>query len=251
MTDVIAWPPFGITKWELAELYPQSRSVGLIGGRARTSSALRSRRVATASVRGIGPDMAGAGYVRMLNRLWGGRPRLVRVTCLPTLWFRARGNLDLSNTVLEWSAGNDDLLWSVDSDDLDWFYGSYPLQGVPMADGMWHGLEVTGLPPNTLVARPSDVIKVGVGDADPQSAYCLSVVRSDADGMALVRTDRAEAFTASGVVSIGEAEVITFETIDVPRSVQGLSSDFEYAWEFREVFEDEYSDGFTVVDPWS
>jgi hypothetical protein len=33
--------------------------------------------------------------------------------------------------------------------------------------------------------------------------------------------------------------------------VQGLGADFEYAWEFREVFEDEYSDGFTVVDPWS
>ncbi|HBR41772.1 MAG TPA: hypothetical protein DD951_10740, partial [Sulfitobacter pontiacus] len=97
MTDVIAWPPFQLTGWELAEVYPQSRSVGLIEGRPRTSSAQRARRVATANITGIGTDQAGAGYVRMLNRMWAGKPNLVRVKCLSSLWYLAGGALNLRN----------------------------------------------------------------------------------------------------------------------------------------------------------
>jgi hypothetical protein len=85
-----------------------------------------------------------------------------------------------------------------------------------------------------------------------ESAYVLSVVRSDANGEATIRTDKAEAFTIGEIVSIGDAENIVFEAAEgVPQAVQGLTGDFLYTWEFREVFEDEFSDGWTDVNPWA
>ncbi|WP_339764958.1 hypothetical protein [uncultured Sulfitobacter sp.] len=249
MTDVIAWPPFDLTGWELAEVYPQSRSVGLIEGRPRTSSAQRARRVATANITGIGKDLAGAGYVRMLNRMWAGKPNLVRVEACSTLWHLARGGFDLRNNVLEWTDDGTDLLWTAGGVDLLWGDGAYALQGEPATDGGWHSLTVSGLPPSRIVARPSELISVTDGDTK-ESAYVLTVARSDASGVATIRTDKPEAFTLTGLVSIGQRESIVFEAAGVPRSVQGVTGTFGYQWDFQEVFEDEYDDGWTEVDPW-
>ncbi len=249
MTYVIAWPPFELTGWELAEIYPQSRSVGLIDGRPRTSSAYRGRRVATASITGIGKQKAGAGYVRMLNRTWSGKPNLVRVDCLSTIWYLARGGLDLRNNVLEWTDAGTDLLWTVGDTALIWGDGPYALEGVPGTDGDWFALTVTGLPPSRIVARPSELISVTDG-VTTETAYVLTVARSDAAGMATIRTDKATAFSITGLASIGQRESIVFEAQGVPRSVQGITGTFGYQWDFREVFEDEYPDGWTEVNPW-
>lgn len=248
MVNVIAWPPFGLTAWELDEQFPQSRSVGLIGGRARTSSALRSRRVGRAIVAGIGPNQAGAGYVRMLKRQWGGAPRLVRVECWRTLPLRAPG-VNLRNTALEWTDGGVDLLWSSGGVDLLWGDGAYNLYGVPVTSGGFYGLTVTGLPASQIVARPSDRITVTDGTTT-EEGLALNVVTSDASGAATIRTDRTSAFTLSGQVSIGDPESIVFEALDEPREMQPLEGSWGYTWEFREVFSDEYADGFTEVDPW-
>jgi hypothetical protein len=250
MTDVIAWPPFQLTGWELAEVYPQSRSVGLIEGRPRTSAAQRGRRVATANVTGIGTAKDGAGYVRMLNRQWAGAPNLVRAECLSSLWYRARLGLDLRNNILEWTDGGVDLLWTDGAVDLLWGDGEYATYGVPLVDGPWHSLTVTGLPPNRIVVRPSELISVTDG-ATTQTAYVMTTARSDASGTAVIRTDKATAFTVEGLVSIGQREVIVFEALGVPRAVQGVTGTFGFQWDFREVFEDEYADGWTDVNPWS
>lgn len=249
MTNVYAWPPFSITGWELAEVYPQSRSVGLIEGRSRTSAAQRPRRNATAIVQGIGQDESGAGYVRMLERQWAGAPKLVRVGCLQSLWFLSRRGLDLSTEIIEWADNGEELVWTVNGDDLVWGDGDWDLQGAPVADGPWASLRVEGLPPSRIVARPSEVIKV-FGSSAIESAYVMTVARSDADGVATIRTDRATAFTQTGLVSIGEAESIVFEAQGTPRAVQGMSGNFSFTWDFREVFEDEYPGGWTEIDPW-
>lgn len=249
MTDVIAWPPFQLTGWELAEVYPQSRSVSLIEGRGRTSSAQRGRRVATANVTGIGTDRAGAGYVRMLNRLWAGAPNLVRVECLSSLWFRAGLGQDLRNNVMEWTDDGAELLWTAAATDMIWGDGEFPLYGEPATDGGWHSLTVSGLPPSRIVARPSELISV-TDAVIKEEAYVLTVTRSDVSGVATIRTDRASAFTLSGLVSIGQKESIVFEALGVPRSVQGVTGTFGYQWDFREVFEDEFTGGWTEVDPW-
>jgi len=249
MTDVIAWPPFQLTGWELSEIYPQSRSVGLVEGRARTSSAQRYRRVATANVAGIGTGHDGAGYVRMLNRMWKGAPQLVRVQCLSSLWYLAGAGLDLKNNVLEWSDDGVELLWTAETSSLLWVDGDYPLAGDPVTDEGWYGLDVVGLPANRTIARPSELISVTDGTT-VETAFILNTVQSDATGAATIRTDKPEAFTLSGSVSIGDREDIVFEAVSVPRAVQGLSGSFGFQWDFREVFEDEYADGFTDVDPW-
>lgn len=248
MTNVIAWPPFGLTGWELAEVYPQSRSVGLIEGRPRTSSAQRARRVASANVAGYGPDQAGAGYVRMLNRIWAGNPQLVRVQCVP--WGLTGLRNDLRNSILEWTDGGAELLWTEGGTSLLWGDGEYALNGEPATDGTWYGLTVTGLPASRIIARPSERITVTDGTTT-EAAFVLRVVRSDAAGAATIYTDKASAFTLSGLVSIGAAENIVFEAVNVPRSIKPLSGDYGFQWDFREVFEDEYSDGWTEVNPWA
>lgn len=261
MTDVIAWPPFQLTGWELAEVYPQSRSVGLIEGRPRTSAAQRGRRVATANVTGIGTAKDGAGYVRMLNRQWAGAPNLVRVECLSSLWYLARGGLDLRNNIMEWTDGAVDLLWTEGAADMIWGDGQYATHGAPVADGPWHSLTVTGLPINRIVARPSELISVTDITGATESAYVLKTARSgpedeDEEGQklgtatAIIRTDKATAFTLNGLVSIGQRENIVFEALGVPRAVQGVTGTFGFQWDFREVFEDEYADGWTDVNPW-
>ncbi len=250
MTDVIAWPPFDLTGWELDEIYPQSKSIGLIEGRSRTSAAQRGRRVATAMTAGIGQDRSGAGYVRMLKRQWAGKPNLVRIECQSTLWFRARLGLDLTNAVLEWTDAETKLLWTACNSDLLWGTGSYALHGTGVEDGRWHAIEVSGLPPNRIVARPSELISMTT-NSDVQEAFVLSVARSDGTGTAIVRTDKATAFAEAGMVSIGHKEVGVFEALSLPRAVQPVKGVFGYEWSLREVFEDEYPDGFEDVNPWA
>jgi hypothetical protein len=249
MTDVIAWPPFDLTGWALDDFYPQSRSVGLIGGNPRTSSAQRGRRVVTANITGIGKQQSGAGYVRMLNRMWAGRPNLVRVEARSTLWHLARAGYDLRNNVLEWTDAGTELLWTAGGVDLLWGDGTYALSGEPATDSGWYSLTVSGLPPSRIVARPSELISVTDG-ATTETAYVLTVARSDASGVATIRTDKPAAFTLTGLVSIGARENIVFEAQGVPRSVQGVTGTFGYQWDFREVFEGEYDGGWTEVNPW-
>ncbi|HBR41771.1 MAG TPA: hypothetical protein DD951_10735 [Sulfitobacter pontiacus] len=151
--------------------------------------------------------------------------------------------------MLEWTDDGTDLLWTAGGVDLLWGDGAYALQGEPATDGPWHSLTVSGLPPSRILARPSEVISVTDGDTK-ESAYVLTVARSDASGVATIRTDKPEAFTLTGLVSIGQRENIVFEALGVPRSVQGVTGTFGYQWDFREVFEDEYNDGWTEVNPW-
>jgi len=247
--NVIKWPPFQLTGWELADVFPQSRSVGLIEGRARTSSAQRARRVATANVSGIGTDLDGAGYVRMLNKQWAGAPNLTRVVCLSSLWYLSRIGQDLRNTILTWTDSGTELVWTEGGTDINWGDGDYALSGAPVTDSGYYGLTVSGLPPSQVIARPSELISVTDGSTT-ETAYVLKTATSDAAGVATIRTDKAAAFTLTGLVSIGHGEEIVFEAADVPRSVQTASGTFGFTWDFREVFSDEYAGGFVEVNPW-
>lgn len=250
MAEVFAWPPVGLTGWEIAEIEPQSRSVGIVLGRPRTSSAQVARRQAIAVIAGRGKDAAGAGYLRMLRRLWLGKPRLTRVSCLSSLWHLSRAGQDLSNGILEWTEGAVDLLWTEGGTDLIYGWGAYQTHATPVTDSGWHGLTVTGLPPSTIVARPSEPIRVTDG-TDTEAAYVLSVSRSDGSGTAVIRTDKATAFTIPGLVSIGHREDVVFEALDLGRAIQPVrGADWSFTWSFREVFEDEFAGGWSEVDPW-
>lgn len=244
------WPPFEITGWALDEVFPQSRSVGLIQGEARTSSALKVRRNATAIVSGIGENLDGAGYVRMLNRQWGGKPMLTRVECLSTLWWGGRlSNPDLVSNILNWTAGAVDMVWTAGAVDMIWGAGDYTLTGSPSTVSGWYCLAISGLPPSSIVARPSEKISVTDGSTI-QEAYVLRTCRSNSSGVATIYTDKLSAFSINGIVSIGQAETIVFEAQSVPTSVQSADGTYAFQWQFREAFASEYAGGFSYVDPW-
>lgn len=244
--EVVAWPPFGITAWEIFDNFPQSRSVATIQGSARTSSAMLPRRLVTASTQGIGPDDSGAGFVRMLNRRWAGKPRLVRMECYSALYRFSPSGRDLAARLLEWVMPSTPVLWTVGGVDLLWGAGD-ALFGTVATDGIWPALSVEGLPPNVIVGRPSDLIEVTDGSTI-QQARAMTVARSNGAGVALIRLETA--ISINGAVSIGVKETGVFEAQEVPRGSQPLSGDWLYQWNLREVFADEYPGGFTEVDPW-
>ena len=245
MTDVIAWPPVGLTAWELSRVDPVSRSVGLLDGRPRTSSALRSRRVATASVSAFGPDRAGAGYMEMLKGFLAGGRHLLRVDC-PSPLSPLVTSLDLKNGVMKWTSGGDDMEWTAGGSGLLWS-DNVALYGEPRTDSGWPALRVEGFPKNSIVARPSDRITVTDANGNTESSRVLTVARSGGLGNATIRTR--DTFTISGLVSIGDKESIVFEALDIPRAVRPLTGDYAFEWAFREVFQDEY-DSWTEIDPW-
>lgn len=244
--EVVAWPPFAVTAWDIHDDFPRSRSVAVIQGTPRTSSALLPRRKVTASTRGIGMDRSGAGYVRMLNRRWAGKEQLVRMECYSALWRFSPSGRDLAARMLQWLMPSTPLLWSAGGVALLWGDDVAPL-GVVATDGVWPAISVSGLPPNVIVARPSDLIEVNNGTTVSQ-ARAMTVARSNSAGVALIRLETAVAF--GGYVSIGVKETGVFEALEVPRGSQPLSGDWLYQWSLREVFAEEYVGGFTEVDPW-
>lgn len=249
MTDVIAWPPVGLTAWELTRSDPVSRSVGLIDGRPRTSSAQRARRLATASVGGHGPlaiGRAGAGYMEMLKEFLAGGRHLVRAECFTTLPGNV-GPLNLRNSPMEWTSGGSDMEWTSGNSALLWS-DNLAMYGEPRTQSGWPALRVEGLPKNSIVARPSDRITVTNDAGATEASRVLTVARSNSSGVATVRVR--DTFTLSGLVSIGDRESIVFEALDMPRAVRPMAGDFAYEWSFREVFADEYPDGWVERDPW-
>lgn len=246
MTNVIAWPPVGLTGWEITEVTPVSRSVGLVQGGRRTSSAERTRRYATAIVPGRGPDQAGAGYVEMLKRQLEGGKHLVRVECTSGIWHLARADAVYGFDPLSWTSGGVPLAWTSGGVNLMWSASGYALNGVPTTDGGWPAIEVSGLPANRIVVRPSERLSVTDGGTT-ETATVMAVARSDGAGVATIRLDAA--VSTVGAVSMGVTESIVFEALSMPREVQ-KSRNWAYTWEFREAFEDESVDGWTEVDPW-
>jgi hypothetical protein len=247
MTDVIAWPPVGLSGWEITEVTPVSRSVGLIQGGRRTSSFERTRRYATAIVLGRGQDQAGAGYVEMLKRQLAGGANLVRVDCTSCIWQLARAETRFRRQALNWTAGGVTLNWTAGGTDVLWGSSGYALAGEPTTDSGWPAIEVAGFPAGQVVARPSERLTVTDGSAT-DAATVLTVARSDAAGVATIRLD--QAVTTTGVVSLGVTESIVFEALSMPREVQKVAGTWAFTWEFREAFEDESADGWSEVDPW-
>ena len=246
MTDVIAWPPLGLTAWEVTRHQPVSRSRSLVSGRSYTSSAQRSRRLVTAHVTAIGPDQAGAGYVEMLKELMASRDtRLVRIDAHSGLWHLARTRL--RNAPVDWLDGATEMLWTDAGADLLWFEADYTATASTV-DG-WPVLTVTGLPPSQVVIRPHELVTLISPAPDArQTSRALRVTRSDADGVAVIRL--LTAMSGTGQASLGGTESLVLEAEDLPRAVQPAGGTWSYEWTFREVFADEY-DGWTEVDPWT
>lgn len=246
MTNVYAFPPVGLTGWAFEWLQPGSKSAGFTGGGMRTSSYQRERRKASAIVTGIGADRNAGGYVENLKRLIAGGEHLFRIECLPPLW--ARGLTDrYQSDLLTWTTGVDDLVWTAGGASMIWGTGEFALRGAPTTDSGWNALTVTGGPPNTLIARPSELITVTDGTST-ETSRVLTAATTDGSGNATIRVF--DTFTLTGMVSIGGTESIIMRLEEpIPFVAQPSSGHYTYTIDGIEAFADEY-ETLVELDPW-
>lgn len=246
MTNVYAWPPVGLTGWELHPQHGVSRSTGFFGDSAYTSSRGRFRRMVTAVATGLGVDMNAAGYIENLKYLLAGGEHLVRIEAQAPLWFFLDLDPNLRNALMNWTEGETEMVWTDGGTEVLFSEGRYPLAATPAMDGVWPALQVSGFPPNTVVAHPSQRVTVTT-DSASEASRVLTAAVSDGSGEALIRTF--DTFTLTGLASFGDTESMVLEATDIPRAVQPIGGDWSYTWNFREVFADEY-ESWTELNPW-
>jgi hypothetical protein len=246
--DVIAFPPVGVvgSMWTVAA--PVQRSRSLITGRRYVTRWGRERREAMVNISVLSKSRSGAGYSEMLIRHLDGGANLVRLSSYPINWHLDQTMLAgiRESHPLAWTAEGDPLAWESGGALLYWFTGAL-LTGV--ASG--NEIEVSGLPPSTLVCRPGDFVRVfaDLGDATGPIAQATAEARSDAAGVAVIKLFDPLPAGSYPRVNIGASDSRVFEAVEMPRNPQPLGQNWFYQWNFREVFADEVG-GFTEVNPW-
>lgn len=248
---VIKWPPVGAIGAEWTEVAPVQISRSMVTGAERVSAFQRKRRMVSISVPAIGENMYDAGYMEMLKRELEGI-HLVRLESYPINW-----HLDF----IEKGIRRGDVYT-----DLGKTY-----------------VIVYGLKPNSLVARPADFMRLFLSDPDgPEqntlpwqnsndpltwqnngqpltwfygadyagtSVQVTAPVTSDEDGRAVIPIFETIPDQTQIYLKFGASDTGAFRPMQYPRSVQPVSGNWSYDWEFREVFSDEVG-GFLEVDPW-
>lgn len=250
--NVYAMPPVPITGSEWTEIAPVQTSRSIITGADYTSAAQRKRRMVSLQIAALGRGgNMGAGYVENLKLFLEGI-HAVRLNSLPINWHldAIRDRARYENLPLTWTSGGEELTWTMPPEALVW-YSSVPLTGVIGTSGGWNIVTVSGLPPNSLVARPAEFIKVqeDASDATGSTARVVTEAYSNASGVAVIRLFTALAY--DGIITLRTSDTGVFKPVgDYPRSMQPVGAQWYYDWEFREVFADEVG-GFVEVDPWS
>lgn len=253
---VFPWPPVGAVGAEWTEDAPVARLRSMLTGRDQLQASQRKRRIATLQVSALARGRMGAGYSEMLKQFLEGGIHAVRLQSSPINWFLDdldRAGMGLRSEPLRWTTGGNPLAWQTGAHPLHWFSGIYLSGGnvAPLGDGVWQ-YRVDGAPPNVLVARPGDFIRI----YDPADAAVSEVARvvqpvtSTASGVAWLRIDRAPTISGGRVNLAGQDEGVFRVSGPLPRAMQTVNGDWFYSWAFREVFADEVG-GFTERDPWT
>lgn len=244
MVDVVKWPPVGLTAFEISKVDPVSVSKTLINSRPFVSRFGRSRRVATNVVTGFGYDSAGSGYMEMFKEYLEGGSNLIRLDITSGIWHfvRAGNNPLLSNALLEWTSNGGELVWTTGGTELLWFE-----KGIVATSKAGESIIVTGLPPNTTIVRPHEIVSIYVNGVK-ESRRVRKVSKSNPSGIAQIFT-KGE-FSGVGPVILGDSESVVFRVDGMlPRAVQPQIGEWTYEWSLTEAFEDEY-DAWIEVDPW-
>jgi hypothetical protein len=249
MVKVIAFPPVGVvgSMWTVAA--PVQRSRSLITGRRYVSRFGRARVQASLRVSALSKTASGAGYSEMLIRHIDGGADLVRLNSYPINWHLDQSRLAglRSSDRLLWSDETTPLLWQSGGQPLYWFNGTV-LAGTVSGDV----IEVTGLPPGTLVCRPGEFVQVfsGLDSLDGPVAQVTAEAYSDADGVAMIRLFDPIPDGVYPRVNIGVSDSRVFEVTGIPSVAQPLGQNWFYDFSFSEVFADEVQGGFDEVNPW-
>jgi hypothetical protein len=245
MTNIYAWPPVHTVGRKWTTQAPVARSQFAFSGQRVISSAGPARRVASATVSVLSGDRSGAGYCEALKRLLNGGVHLVRLYSWPINW-HFDAETQRNTAPLDWTSGGDPLGWTSGGDDVQWFTGPVVMAAPSVVDG-WNVVTLTGLPPNTMVLRPAEFIRVfATGDLVGVSAQVVAPAYSDGSGVAVARLFSA---VPAGVASLGDRETAIFEATSLPEAVQPTGQNWTYQWDFLEVFPAEIDDP-VEVDPW-
>jgi hypothetical protein len=253
---VIMWPPVGAIGTEWTEVAPVQVSRSMVTGAERVSAIQRKRRMASLTVSGFGRTPYDAGYMEMLKRFLEG-VHLVRLYSYPIAWHfdrperavrRGRVYNDNGRTYVEVFGVKPDSLVMRPADfltlflpsgdttelqPLDWFNSLDPLDW--QTDGTTNADPVTwfsGIPYNGTTVQATQP------------------VRSDGSGRAIVPVFETIPNQTDIYLVFGSADTAAFRPVEYPRSRQPHLGNWEYEWEFREVFADEVG-GFTEVNPWA
>lgn len=253
MINVYAWPPVGVVGTEWTEEAPVQRSRSILTGKDYVSAYARKRRKVTLTVSALSLNRSGAGYSEMLKRYLDGGIHAVRLNSYPINWWQDASVLDPDrrSDYLFWENAGQDIDWTNNDLPLYWFTGPILVGDVTGSAGS-RVLTVGGLPPNTIIARPGDFVTIyqAITVPEGQQAQIISESKTDADGVAVIRTFEDLNLGSDVRVSIGSSATGVFRAEKMPRAVQPLNSNWTYTWQFREIFEDEVG-GFTEVDPWN
>lgn len=253
---VYEWPPVGVVGREWTVSDPVSVSRSIFDQAHYISAAQPRRRMAVLNVSARSQDDQGAGYMEALKRILRGGLNAVRLNSYP-INFR-RGPVVPDEVRQSWP-----ISWQTVADNpLAWRAGAGP-RGLRWYKGGWNGqiataekletgtsgigrLRVTGLPPSADIARVGEFVRV-YGDIQ-DTRMLLRPVRSDAGGGATIHLD--EETGGGGRINFGVPDTGVFLAEEMPRVTRPNFGDWTYGWSFREIFEREFPDGFTEVDPW-
>jgi hypothetical protein len=253
MVNVIAFPPIGATGSEWTVSAPLQVSRSLMTGRRYVSAWGRERREASVMLSALARNRSGAGYSEMLKRHLKGGEHLVRLNSYPINWHLDAARMEglINSHPFTWEHEDATFAWEHEGNPVIWFSGTV-LTGTVTTSGGWPALAVSGLPPNTLVARPGDFVEAfeEFGDTTGHVAQVTAEATSNGAGSAIVRLLDALPELEGVRVNLGASDSRVFEAVEMPRSAQPIGANWFYDWRFREVFADEV-DGFTEVNPWS
>ena len=249
--NVYRFPPVKVLASAWWQDAPTSRSQSLISGKRFVTSWAPPRRMVRLRLSSLAGGRSGAGYLEVLRRYLEGGQSLVRLYSNPINRYidaQAENPARQSEHVVL-NIGGVDVDYQEDSTDVDIYTGRF-LSGTVETDGGFPAVEVSGLVPLKLAARPGEFLTV-FEDADDLTGETVMVTTeatAGAAGNAMVRVMTAP--THGGRVCIGVSDTAVFEVTDMPPTPQGITGDWVHNWQFREVFSAEVG-GFTEVNPWT
>lgn len=250
MTDIYAFPPAGILSWRLAEDRPVMRSRYALTGKRTVSGLGNTRRMVDLTVASLTRERSGAGYLAQLWRYIDGGVGLVRLTLPPQNWHIDWPDYrrSVGNAPLFWTSGGPTLGWTTGAGTLQWFMHTVRLATVTTLAGYPFAVQVSGLPPGIVVARPGDILRIYDPDdgADLGAAMVLDLTRANASGVAVVPVD---ADLPAGVAAFADEASAVFEVTAYSAPALGPGQSGAISLSLTEVLASEI-DTPVDVNPW-
>ncbi|MBA86139.1 MAG: hypothetical protein CML69_15610 [Rhodobacteraceae bacterium] len=246
--NIYTFPPAPITGWLPNEELPTRRSEYAMDGKRAVSTAGPARRTLQLTCGALGRGHnGGAGYLAQLWRYIDGGVGLVRLNLPPTNWHLDQIGLrrSIGNRVVPGVDGGNPVVLVNGVTPVTAFGNTRRTAAPLVLAGYPHAVTVTGLPPNIIVARPGDIVRVWDAGT-PSTARVLDLTRSDADGVAEVPVSAA---LPAGVIAFADEESAVFEVLEYKPGAQAIGQNWSIGLSLREQLDSEISDP-VEVNPW-